>query len=183
MTFASVILAIALSEILGGWGKLIRSNLPIPWSPLWIGWSLFLVALIIIYWSGMWPDRDQSFSEGHKIFWLAIPTFFLVVLSYLLSPEPDDGCESVDLEERYWRISSRMFPLLTLFMASSLAADVVIVGEALTPAPAGWLGGIAGFSAIIAAGLVKKPWLHWLVLAIVSSLPLRYLLSTIPIFG
>ena len=122
MAFASVILAIALSEMLGGWGKLIRSRLPICWSGLWVGWSLYIVAVTIMYWSGMWPYRDQSFREGYKIFWLVIPTFLLVVLGYLLSPEPGDDVGEVDLEARYWQIAPRMFPLLALFLACAALA-------------------------------------------------------------
>ena len=129
MTFASVILAIALSEMLGGWGRLIRSRLPVSWSGLWVGWSLFVIALTIMYWSGMWPYRDQSFSEGYKVFWLAVPTFFLVVLGYLLSPEPEDDASEVDLSERYWLIAPRMFPLLASFLVCSTLADIIIMGE------------------------------------------------------
>jgi len=129
MAFASVILAVALTGILGGWGKLARSKLPIRWSGLWVCWSLVVVSSIIMYWSGMWPYRDHSFREGYKIYWLAIPTFFFVVLGYLLSPEPEDGVDEVDLEARYWRIAPRVFPLLVLAAISSFLADVIIMGD------------------------------------------------------
>jgi len=82
----TVLSAVVEIRVLACGGKVARSKLPIRWSALWIGWSLIVVALTVMYWSGMWPYRDQSFREGYKIFWLAIPTFFLVVLNYLLSP-------------------------------------------------------------------------------------------------
>jgi hypothetical protein len=188
MTFASVILAIALSEMLGGWGKLIRSRAPISWSGLWVGWSLLVVALTIMYWSGMWPYRDQSFSEGYKIFWLAVPTFFLVVLGYLLSPEPEDGASEVDLGERYWHIAPRMFPLLAIFLVCSTLADVLIMGgwrganslQEIGISPA--LFGIVGLMLLIASSFIKKPWLHWGTLALLSTAPLLFLFGELAIF-
>ena len=45
---------------------------------------------------GIWPYRNASFEEGYKVVWLALPTFTLIFLSYLFSPDPlSDEC--VDL--------------------------------------------------------------------------------------
>ncbi len=188
ITFASVVLAIALTEMLGGWGRLIRSRLPIRWSGLWIGYSLAVVSIIIMYWSGMWPYRDQSFREGYKIYWLAIPTFFLVVLGYLLSPEPDDDADEVDLEARYWQISPRMFPLLALIFVGSVLADVIIMGEPRVSASQPDRGiftipvQILVLSLIVSAGFIKKPWLHWVILALMVLPSIRYLFGDFTVF-
>jgi hypothetical protein len=188
MTFASVVLAIALSELLGGWGRLIRSGLPIRWSGLWIGYSLAVVSIIIMYWSGMWPYRDQSFREGYKIYWLAIPTFFLVVLGYLLSPEPDDDANEVDLEARYWQISSRMFPLLALTFLGSVLADVMIMGEPRVSPALPDRGAFTiptqavALSVIVSAGFIKKPWLHWATLGLMILPTIRYLFGDFTVF-
>jgi len=188
MTFASVILAIALSEMLGGWGRLIRSRVPISWSGLWIGWSLFVIAITIMYWAGMWPYRDQSFREGYKIFWLAVPTFFLVVLGYLLSPEPEDDASEVDLGERYWLIAPRMFPLLAIFIVCSTVADVLIVGERRGAGPlqefviSPRLYGIASLMLLVACSFTRKLWLHWGTLALLSPAPLLFLFGDVAIF-
>ncbi len=181
MAFASVILAVALTEILGGWGKLARSKMPIRWSGLWVGWSLLIVALSVMYWSGMWPYRDQSFREGFKIFWLAIPTFFLVVLSYLLSPEPQKDEVEVDLEARYWRISPRMFPLFSIFFVCSAIADTIIMGGIRESGvfDTNWslLFGTVLLALLVASGLTKRSWLHWTTLVLMSVAPLRFLFS------
>jgi len=175
MGFASVILAVALAEILGGWGKLARSSLPVRWSGLWVGWSLVVVAVTVMYWSGMWPYRDQSFREGYKIFWLAIPTFFLVVLSYLLSPEPKEGASEVDLDARYWQISPRMFPLLAMLVISSTLADVVILAGLPDESSGGIAFVILAVALLVASALVEKRWLHWATLAFMSVPPLDFL--------
>jgi hypothetical protein len=188
MTFASVVLAIALTEILGGWGKLIRSRLPIRWSGLWIGWSLVVVSSIVMYWSGMWPYHDQSFREGYKIYWLAIPTFFFVVLGYLLSPEPEATADEVDLEARYWQISPRMFPLLVLAGIGSLLADVIIMGGTRVSAASPDRGSvtipirIVIFTLLVSAGFIKKPWVHWVALALMSTATIRYLFGDFAVF-
>jgi hypothetical protein len=188
MTFASVILAIALSEMLGGWGRLIRSRLPISWSGLWVGWSLLVIAFTIMYWSGMWPYRDQSFSEGYKVFWLAVPTFFLVVLGYLLSPEPEEDALEVDLGERYWLIAPRMFPLVAIFLVCSTLADVLIMGGRRGANPLQELGislhlyGIVSLMLLVACSFIKKLWLHWGTLALLSAAPLLFLFGELAIF-
>jgi hypothetical protein len=168
MTFASVVLAIAMTELLAGWGRLARSGVAIRWSPIWVGWSVVLVLLITMYWSGIWPYRDQSFGEGYKILWLVLPTFLLVVLSFLLSPEPDREASEVDLEALYARIAPRMFPILAVFIVATQTADLVIevrVPERMGPPPAVRALLPTVFALVVACCFSRARWLHWLALA------------------
>ena len=186
MTFASVLLAIGISVLFGGWGKLIRSGVPVKWSGLWVTWSAYLVLFTIMYWSGMWSYRDVSVVSAKEIVWLAIPTFFLVVLSYLFSSEPLSDKESeygVDLEERYWRIAPRAFPLLGVFFIFGTIADFAILGAATI------ISSIRDFLSlvllvlvtglIISLAFVKRPWYHWVVLVPTSFFPAVFLLGLI----
>lgn len=184
MTFASVILAIGLSEVLGGFGRLIRSDARIRWSPLWAGWTLSISAVTIVYWAGMWPYRDESFSEGHRVFWLSIPTLFLTVACFVLSPEIDRRDSEIDLEARYWKLSRRFLPVLALFLVTSIVADQVILERPLFPASTlhpvpRWMSfaPVLVTAILLIAAFSKRAWLHWIALLLISLLPISFLLG------
>lgn len=185
MTFASVVLAIGLTEVFGGWGRLIRSGLPVRWYPLWVAWSAYLVILTIQYWSGIWPYRDASFAEGYKVVWLALPTFTVIILSYLFSPDPlSDEC--VDLEERYWKAAPRAFPLFGITLGLAMAADYIVIGHFTGGTEAKTLGLVSQQAALILllvlAGYWKRPIFHWFVLAICLIGPAYFLLGMLNLF-
>ena len=185
MTFASVVLAIALTEIFGGWGKLARSRRPIRWSVLWVGWSMAIVGLIMMYWSGIWPYRTASFSEGYRVAWLVIPTFLLVVLCFLFSPEPGSGEGEVDLAERYWQIAPRAFPVLALFMIASRIADHVISGTGpFGPEPPAFVLFVlpASLVLVLACALSRRVWLHFATLASFVAINVVFLFASTGIF-
>lgn len=185
MTFASVVLAIGLTEVFGGWGRLVRSGLPVRWYPLWVAWSTYLVILTIQYWSGIWPYRDASFEEGYKVVWLALPTFTLIILSYLFSPDPlSDEC--VDLEERYWNAAPRAFPLFGITLGLATAADYVVMGHPIGMTEGNTFLLITQQAVLIllllVAGYLKQPIFHWFVFAIGIVGPAYFLLGMLNLF-
>ena len=185
MSFASVVLAIAVTEIFGGWGKLARSSQPIRWSGLWVGWSAVLVGLIMMYWSGMWPYRDASFSEGYRVAWLVVPTFLLVILCFLFSPEPDPVSDEIDLAARYWQIAPRAFSVLALFMISAGIADALISGQGpFGPAPPFFLQVLPPvlLLLVVACSRSSAAWLHVVTLAGFAVLVTTFLTVTTGIF-
>ena len=61
MAIAAVAIAIGITEIVGGWGRLLRSDnsLRVDWIHLL--WSLNIVVFSLLYWIGMWPyDLPQK---------------------------------------------------------------------------------------------------------------------------
>jgi len=185
MTFASVVLAIALTEMFGSWGKLARSSRPIRWSGLWVGWTVVLAGLTIMYWSGMWPYRNASFSEAYRIAWLVIPTFLLVVLCFLFSPEPEADREEIDLADRYWRIAPRAFPVLALFLVATQVADALIIGQGpLGPDPPLFVRLLVPglFLLVVACALSRIAWLHFVTLGCFAAVVTGFLFVSTGIF-
>jgi hypothetical protein len=179
MTIASVVLAIGLSELFAGWGRLVRSGTRIKWSGLWIAWSIYIVILHFMYWSGIWPYRDVTFDSGFKILWLAIPTFFIIVISYLFSPDPGD-LEELDLEALYWRIMPRAVPMLMCVYIMSTLADRVLIGEAssvLVNVTVLREATMLSFAGIILIPFVRMRWFHWVVWLLCFTFPVAWMFA------
>jgi len=127
MAIASVVIAIALTEIFGGWGHLLRIHIvpKIDW--LHLSWTLVVVLYAIQYWVGIWPYRDIEFEFIYQVWFLIFPTLFIVLVSFSITPdvEPDD---KFNLREYYMSRRGPIFYGMAAFMGMAQLADLVILG-------------------------------------------------------
>ena len=86
MVIAGVVLAIAMAEIVVGWGQLVRANQDVQTDWLHLGWTLCVLLISLMYWVGMWPYSDLEFTYVGQVWFLVFPTLFLVVLAYAIMP-------------------------------------------------------------------------------------------------
>ncbi len=139
MAIASVVIAIAMTEMFGGWGHLLRTHIvpKIDW--LHLGWSIVVVLYAIQYWVGIWPYRDAQFEYIYQIWFLIFPTLFIVLVAFAITPdvEPD---ENLDLRDYYMSRRGPIFYGLAVFVAMAQLADFVILGNTYTTP--GWIVGI-----------------------------------------
>lgn len=160
MAIASVVIAIALTEIFGGWGHILRAkNLPkIDW--LHLSWTIVVVLYAIQYWVGIWPYRDIEFTLIYQVWFLIIPTLFIVLVSFAITPDvrPD---ELLDLREYYMSRRRPIFYSMAAFIATANIADWVIVSF-----PANILG--MTFTLFVVVMLIptftNRIWAHTLAL-------------------
>jgi len=128
MALASVVIAIALTEMFAGWGRLLRAHITprIDW--LHLGWTLVVVLYSIQYWVGIWPYRDIVFDRIYQVWFLIFPTLFIVLVSYAITPdiEPD---AKLDLRDYYMLRRGPIFFGLAAFLAMAQLADMVIFAE------------------------------------------------------
>ncbi len=127
MALASVVIAIALTEIFAGWGRLLRSHIVprIDW--LHLSWSLVIVLYAIQYWVGIWPYRDVQFTVIYQVWFLIFPTLFIVLVSYAITPDVDPDTK-LDLRDYYMSRRGPIFIGLAAFLMTAQLADVIIVG-------------------------------------------------------
>jgi len=127
MALASVVIAIALTEIFAGWGRLLRTHIVprIDW--LHLGWSLVIVLYAIQYWVGIWPYREIEFTLIYQVWFLIFPTLFIVLVSYAITPDIDPDT-SLDLRDYYMSRRAPVFIGLAAFLATAQLADVIILG-------------------------------------------------------
>ena len=93
MAIASVVIAIALTEMFGGWGNLLRTHVRPKVDWLHLGWTILITLYAIQYWVGNWPYRDIEFQSVYQVWFLIFPTVFIFNLWYLtatagLIPDP-----------------------------------------------------------------------------------------------
>lgn len=127
MALASVVIAIALTEIFAGWGRLLRTHVTphIDW--LHLGWSLVIVLYAIQYWVGIWPYREIEFTLIYQVWFLIFPTLFIVLVSYAITPDTSPE-KSLDLRDYYMSRRAPVFIGLAAFLATAQLADVIILG-------------------------------------------------------
>lgn len=130
MALASVVIAMALTEIFAGWGRLLRTHIVphIDW--LHLGWTLVIVLYAIQYWVGIWPYREIEFTLIYQVWFLIFPTLFIVLVSYAITPDVDPDT-SLDLRDYYMSRRTPVFIGLAAFIATAQLADVIILGISL----------------------------------------------------
>ena len=68
MMIASVVVAVGMTEIVGGWGRLARADGEIKFDWLHLGWTIYILLLSVQYWIGMWSYRELRIEYVGQIF-------------------------------------------------------------------------------------------------------------------
>ncbi len=162
--FASIILGLALATLLAGLGRLLRSEGGL--RPYWVHSLLIFNLFLLIYhfWLRTWELNDvQSWSRlglGAQAADLTA-TYLVAVLLF-----PKEG-DTTDLRAYYYRNASRIYGLLIL---SHVLAAVEIM--ALVPSElenSGFVVLASPALPLIPLAISKRPWVHGLLLILVSA--------------
>ena len=87
MMFVSVVVAFAMSELLVGWGRLVRVRERISNPFLMIGWSVWLLAVTNFHYLGFWEYGLVDFrTAAQMLLFLAAPVM-LVLVTFVFTPE------------------------------------------------------------------------------------------------
>ena len=171
MMIASVVVAVGLSEIVAGWGRLLRSDNPsIKFDWIHIGFSLIFLLGFINYWTGMWSYHPLELKYTGQIAFLVLPSLFIVLAAYAISPAvPESG--PLDCRDYYLRKRKAIWFSWGTFVLSSQVADRVIAGLDTFS-----INGLLIFlpMALVAfvLGVTSRSWVHASVLVVFSGLTL-----------
>ncbi len=167
MMIASVVVAVGMTEIIGGWGRLARTPAKVKFDWLLFGWALVILLLGILYWLGMWAYVEVPMEYVGEIYFLVFPTLFFVLAAFGVTPDvPLVG--SFDSREYYWNSRAAIFlPLLAMGVMANLA-DLVIVGDEAVEAFTFINLVRLGMVVFVFAALVftKRVWIHAVVCGI-----------------
>jgi len=149
-----------------------RSPAKVKFDWLHFGWSLLILVVAVSYWLGMWAYVDVPMEYVGEIYFLVIPTLFLVLASFAITPDvPLLGEFSV--RAYYWKNRLAIFVPLAAMVTTSSVADLVIVGIEKV--------GFGSLPFTILTGLIlvylaftKRVWFHALVLGSFSVAMLAY---------
>lgn len=130
MAIASVVVAIALTEIFGGWGNLLRLKIISRLDWLHLGWTIVVVLYAIQYWVGIWPYRDVEFTKIYQVWFLIFPTLAIVLVAFSITPDADpDVANGLELNLREYYLSRRgpIFIGMSTFVVMASLADWIIL--------------------------------------------------------
>ncbi len=163
MMIAAVVVAVGMTEIVGGWGRLMRTRVIVKADWLHLGWTILILFSLIQYWIGMWKYNHLQIDHMIQIFFLIIPSLFGVLAAFGITPDvPRDG--ELDVREYYVAKRFAVFLPLAAYVVTALIADLVILGvdEVEISDVVPYVVGAAGFSSLT---LTSRVWIHTAVLA------------------
>lgn len=108
-----------------GWGRLIRTQNSVHNPTFFVGWSIWLLLLMCFHYLGIWEYQAVDFQTVGQLVLLLLPPIVLVLLTFVLVPEPIKG-QSINLTEHYYEIRYWLFGLSTLFFILSFLADMML---------------------------------------------------------
>lgn len=157
---AGVVVAVAMTEIVGAWGRILRTEAKVKPEPLFIGWTCYVLLLSMWYWIAMWQYQAVEFVYLGQVWMLVLPILFLVLVAFALTPNvPAEG--ELDLRSFYFSRRRRVFYPLAIFVLCGGVARVLI-GDAGSyedhAVAAIWIG------CYLILTVTEKPAVHWIVL-------------------
>lgn len=182
MAIASVVIAIALTEMFGGWGKLLRTHVRPKVDWLHLGWTILITLYAIQYWVGIWPYRDIEFHSVYQVWFLIFPTLFIVLVAFAITPVVGSG-EKLDLREYYMSRRGPIFFGMAAFVTGAQLADWIILGIPMN------IIGVGFILILLIPALTQNIWAHaavlffnlWYLTATAGLIPAPYRLLFNPI--
>ena len=123
--FVSIVLAFSMAELLMGWGRLIRAYKEVERPFFFLGWSIWLLLLMCFYYLGLWEYQAVDFQTVGQLVLLLMPPIILVLLVFVLAPERSRG-DTIDLEERYFKVRVWLSGLAILYFIFGFLADMML---------------------------------------------------------
>ncbi len=175
MMIAAVVVAVGMTEIVGGWGRMMRTRAVVKADWLHLGWSIFILVVLIQYWIGMWAYNQLQIDYMGQILFLIIPTLFGVLAAFAITPDvPMVG--ELDVREYYWAKRNAVFLPLAAFVLLTYVADLVIVGVDKVGFDLLFIN-VVGMVLLIVLTITKRLWFHVAVLGCMAVNTIAFLIK------
>jgi len=99
--FVSILLALAVADLLGGLGRLIRERDHVRVYWVHVAWMFLAILAVTQSWWAIWNIRTHEFANFLEFVALVLPRFNVVLVAFLLSP-PISTDQSFDLRAYYF---------------------------------------------------------------------------------
>jgi hypothetical protein len=153
----SIVIAFAMSEVLSGWGQMIRLRDRVRVYPLHLGWSVLGVLLMVQWWWGFWQYHALEDLGFFGFLALLSEPITLVLLSFVLTPHPGE-LGGRDLRAEYFRNRGWIFGLAALLLIELTVVDA-LVGQQPFWHPENAVRGV-GLALAVALALSESERLH-----------------------
>ena len=162
IVIAGVVIGIAMAEIVSGWGRLVRTNTPVKLDWLQFGWTVAILLNAMLYWIGIWPYADSKFQTLWQVYFLVIPTLFLVLIAFAITPTEFSG-NPFSVREYYISRRKPIFIFQALFQATSTAADFIVGDRQMSIMEV--LALALSLAVFLGLAYTERIWLHGIAMA------------------
>ena len=178
--FYSFILALAVGEIARGIGNMLRLR-RVKYSLLHLAWVGLITFSILEFWWGSWSLQSFEWWSIYGMLVGFLSTFVLYLAAFLSFPLT--LTEEENLENYYFRESSRLWSLYALLLSNNLLANRVLGGaEWVRIYPQDVLL-LVLISLCVLAARSKRPVVHWSVLTLFYITGVAFVLVAQPFIG
>lgn len=163
----SIVIAFGLSEIVTGWGRLLRHRGRVRTYWVHSGFSVLLLLLLIQYWWGIWSYRLVEDWSFFGLIALVSSSLTLALISFVLFPAVD-GDRDLDLRAYYYGHARLVFGLVAATLLLMALADAGVGGQPFWHPE----NAVRGAGLVLAASLAawRDPRLHGSLLAVAYGL-------------
>ncbi|MEN3971774.1 hypothetical protein WJS89_03740 [Sphingomicrobium sp. XHP0235] len=178
IVFASLIVGVALTDLLTSLHRLLRARDRVRWDALPLVFAALVVLSVVMTW---WAVAGAS---GAITIGGFLPTLATLVLIFLLASAslPDaDGegpAAGIDLTAFWARESRYLWGLLFVLIALDFLEDVIIYTDSIGDvAIYFWQRAVDTLllGAVLAAAVARRRWVDWVVLALMAIGPITWL--------
>lgn len=166
LVLLSIIIGLALAELLGGIARLIRDGAGVRLSAFHGLLVLNAFLFLLQFWWNFWSWREVSEWTPAGMVILVIGSTALYLLAYLCFPNELRGA---NLRAYYWNKARVAWSMVALYMLGSLVSSRVILGypwrlDASTLSLAG------GIAVMLTLAISRSRWVHAPLVALVTGI-------------
>ncbi len=155
--FVSILVALAVAELLAGLGRLIRERGRVRVYWVHIAWMLLSILAAAQSWWIVWHIKSQEFTNFAQFFLVIVPGLTFVLVAFLLAPPLTSG-QSFDLRSYYFRHIRWIVFLFVGGLVGTAASRWAFGLESLL-SPINLLRTVAA-AILLSLGFAKSPRVH-----------------------
>ncbi len=170
LVLASIIIGLAIAELLRGLGMFLRAGRDVQryWIHSLTGINAFF--FLIDFWWSMWGWRGVTGWTPLGLMVLIGGVTALYLLCHLWFPEQPDG---VELRDYYYRQAPQLWLMVAVYMALALVAPSLVLGEAFELGQV--LPSVGGLVIMLVLASTPKPVVHGVLVTVVTGVNLVFL--------
>lgn len=166
----SIVLALAISEVLSGWGRLIRERHRVRPDLLHLVWSVLVLLMLLQLWWGTWQYRHLTFERFGALLLLVAPSLAMVLATFVLMPH---GERALDLRRHYLESRRWFFGIAAVSIVLLILVDA-FVGHQPVVHPENAIR-LAAIGVLLVLARSERIALHWAAAGVCVALLVLFL--------
>ena len=167
----SIILGLAVQQVLQGYRALILSRRRVRFYPLSIIWSVLILFIVVQHWWASFGLAERTEWSFLAFAVVLIQTGIIYMVAAIVLPDVPPT-EPLDLKDHYYREAPAAFCLTMAAVGWSVLREWVLEGRLPEPENLLFHGLFFGISAV--GAVTRREWVHWAIALAIGGLFLLY---------